>query len=123
MLAQKKKERMMAKKQQQADTRSKRMAFKEQLEAQSPKVYVLKLHLRAQMQHYSTMLHMAYLSIYFLEYVNRCLFKFFGKKWVGVRRISCHEFIVDAMTRIIATEAIFFHFLLCTFCSPVTFLM
>ena len=48
MLAQKKKERMMAKKQQQADTRSKRMAFKEQLEAQSPKVYVLKLHLRAQ---------------------------------------------------------------------------
>ena len=53
MLAQKKKERMMAKKQQQADTRSKRMAFKEQLEAQSPKVYVLKLHLRAQMQHYT----------------------------------------------------------------------
>ena len=50
MLAQKKKERMMAKKQQHADTRSKRMAFKEQLEAQSPKVYVLKLHLRAQMR-------------------------------------------------------------------------
>lgn len=40
MLAQKKKEKMMAKKQQQADTRNKRMAFKEQLEAQSPKVYV-----------------------------------------------------------------------------------
>jgi len=40
MLAQKKKEKMMAKKQQQMDTRNKRMAFKEQLEAQSPKVYV-----------------------------------------------------------------------------------
>lgn len=38
MLAQKRKEKMMAKKQQQADTRNKRMAFKEKLEAQSPKV-------------------------------------------------------------------------------------
>ena len=80
------------------------MAFKEQLEAQSPKVYVLKLHLRAPMQHYSTVLHMTYLSIYFLEYVTRCLFKFFGRKWVGVRRIfSCHKFILDAVTRITAT--------------------
>lgn len=41
MLAQKRKEKMMAKKQQQADTRNKRMAFKEKLEAQSPKVYVI----------------------------------------------------------------------------------
>lgn len=86
MLAQKKKERMMAKKQQQADTRSKRMAFKEQLEAQSPKVYVLKLHLRAQMQHYSTVLHMAYLSIYFLEYVTRCLLNFFWPKVGGGKK-------------------------------------
>ena len=40
LFAQKKKEKMMAKKQQQADTKNKRMAFKQQLEAQSPKVYV-----------------------------------------------------------------------------------
>lgn len=38
LFAQKKKEKMMAKKQQQADTKNKRMAFKQQLEAQSPKV-------------------------------------------------------------------------------------
>jgi len=40
LFAQKKREKMMAKKQQQADTKNKRMAFKQQLEAQSPKVYV-----------------------------------------------------------------------------------
>ena len=40
MLAQRKREKMMAKKQQQADTKSMRNAFKQQLEAQSPKVYV-----------------------------------------------------------------------------------
>ena len=38
MLAQKRREKMMAKKEQQTDTRTKRMAFKEKLEAQSPKV-------------------------------------------------------------------------------------
>lgn len=38
MLAQKRREKIMAKKQHQADTRNKRMAFKEKLEAQSPKV-------------------------------------------------------------------------------------
>ena len=44
MLAQKRKEKMMTKKQQQADTRNKRMAFKEKLEAQSPKVYVIVIN-------------------------------------------------------------------------------
>lgn len=43
LFAQKKKEKMMAKKQQQADTKNKRMAFKQQLEAQSPKVYVQEI--------------------------------------------------------------------------------
>ena len=43
LFAQKKREKMMAKKQLQADTKNKRMAFKQQLEAQSPKVYVKKL--------------------------------------------------------------------------------
>ena len=38
MLAQKRREKIIAKKQHQADTRNKRMAFKEKLEAQSPKV-------------------------------------------------------------------------------------
>lgn len=40
LFAQKKKDRMMAKKQLQTDVKNKRMAFKQQLEAQSPKVYV-----------------------------------------------------------------------------------
>ena len=43
LFAQKKKEKMMAKKQLQADTKNKRMAFKQQLEAQSPKVYVQEI--------------------------------------------------------------------------------
>ena len=43
MMAERQKEKMMAKKQRQADTKNMRMAFKQQLEAQSPKVYVQEI--------------------------------------------------------------------------------
>ena len=42
LFAQRKKERMMAKKKAEANTKDRRNAFKQQLEAQAPKVYVKK---------------------------------------------------------------------------------
>lgn len=43
MMAERQKGKMMAKKQRQTDTKNMRMAFKQQLEAQSPKVYVQEI--------------------------------------------------------------------------------